>query len=773
MSNQNEKNSRVQKTALAVMLVILSVGWATNVSFSKEPNKEYLNDGLLHYQQGRIEKAVQTWSQGLTLSQFQRRPRAYIQTEVFLGKAYMELGETQQAFTLLQAASNNSKKLSHEDLLAQSLNQLGNLYLKIGDTKSALTHFQESLEIAKQIQHFRLMAHVYNDRGNAYALRQENAEALASYKQGHHIASQHTFPNIGVRTKINAALVEVRQRSGLQALPHLKEAWTELQNLPPTPEKVQNLLTIGTGLQQLEPQLNKHQAEITQLTLQSYREAAQLAQDIGDWRGKTYAWGLMGELYEKKGRDREALHLARLAIRASQEGEVPEALYRWEWKTGRYLKNLGHPEEAIQAYQRAIDTLQPIRPQLVLGLPSHPTSFRESVGLLFFEMADMLIERADQEPDVKKREALLFQTRDTIESFKAAELQDYFKDDCVEVNKARIQPIDQVSQSTAIIYPIIFPDRTEVLLSLEDTIKKITIPISQQELTEQIHLFRTLLEKRTTHQYLPHAQVLYNLLIRPLEDQFQEFGVTTLVFVPDGALRTIPMAPLHDGNQFLIQKFSLATTPGLTLTDAHSLDREKVSLLSVGLTEGVQGFPPLPNVDKEITSIQKVFGGKILLNKDFLVDNLKRQMKDEKFTVIHIASHGKFEQDTKDSFLLTYDKKLTMGQLGNLIGLFQFRQTPLDLLTLSACETAAGDDRAALGLAGVAVKAGARSALATLWFINDKASSDLVTQFYTYLKEKTASKAETLRQAQLSFLDHPIYRHPSYWAPFLLINNWL
>ena len=113
--------------------------------------------------------------------------------------------------------------------------------------------------------------------------------------------------------------------------------------------------------------------------------------------------------------------------------------------------------------------------------------------------------------------------------------------------------------------------------------------------------------------------------------------------------------------------------------------------------------------------------------------NLEQDMKKEKFTIIHIASHGKFENEPKNSFVLTYDQKLTMDHLRELIGLFQFRQVPLDLLTLSACQTAAGDDRSALGLAGVAVKAGARSALATLWFISDEASANLINEFYTRL----------------------------------------
>jgi CHAT domain-containing protein len=92
---------------------------------------------------------------------------------------------------------------------------------------------------------------------------------------------------------------------------------------------------------------------------------------------------------------------------------------------------------------------------------------------------------------------------------------------------------------------------------------------------------------------------------------------------------------------------------------------------------------------------------------------------------------------------------------------------------LSACETAMGDDQAALGLAGVAIKAGARSALATLWSINDRASSALVMEFYRQLGDSSVSKAVALQRAQLKMLADSAYDHPAYWSPFLLLNNWL
>jgi CHAT domain-containing protein len=187
----------------------------------------------------------------------------------------------------------------------------------------------------------------------------------------------------------------------------------------------------------------------------------------------------------------------------------------------------------------------------------------------------------------------------------------------------------------------------------------------------------------------------------------------------------------------------------------------------------VQDFPPLPNVSEELKTIQGLYPGTLLLNKDFVATRLEKELKEGQFTILHIASHGEMESDPRKSFLLAFDGKVTMDKLNQYVGLFQFREEPLELLTLSACQTAAGDDRAALGLAGVAIKAGAVSALATLWFINDQASSELVSEFYRQLKDPSVSKAVALQRAQLKMLDDPAFDHPAFWSPFLLLNNWL
>jgi CHAT domain-containing protein len=98
---------------------------------------------------------------------------------------------------------------------------------------------------------------------------------------------------------------------------------------------------------------------------------------------------------------------------------------------------------------------------------------------------------------------------------------------------------------------------------------------------------------------------------------------------------------------------------------------------------------------------------------------------------------------------------------------------PIELLVLSACQTATGDRRAALGLAGLAVRSGARSTLATLWSVNDRSTALFMVEFYRELGQPGVTKAQAVRNAQLALLKQPQYEHPYYWAPFILLGNWL
>jgi CHAT domain-containing protein len=233
------------------------------------------------------------------------------------------------------------------------------------------------------------------------------------------------------------------------------------------------------------------------------------------------------------------------------------------------------------------------------------------------------------------------------------------------------------------------------------------------------------------------------------------------------------MAALHDGENFLVARYALAITPGLNLTDPRPIRRERTKVLAAGVSEPVQGFTGLPNVSAELGALRTLFDTTTLENREFVVPTLEKNLKEQPYSILHVASHGEFVGDAAKSFVLTFDSKLSMDRLNEVIGLFRYREDPLELLTLSACETAEGDDRAALGLAGVAVRAGARSALATFWQVHDAAAAELVTSFYRELRDPGVSRAVALQRAQLKVMSNPRYGHPGYWSSFLLINNWL
>jgi CHAT domain-containing protein len=301
------------------------------------------------------------------------------------------------------------------------------------------------------------------------------------------------------------------------------------------------------------------------------------------------------------------------------------------------------------------------------------------------------------------------------------------------------------------------------------------VPVRREVIVEEIRVFRRGLEDRTSRSYLRQARRLYEWLIRPIDPLLESGKVETLVFVPRGALYTIPMAALQDEktNQFLVEKVPVAITPGLTLTEPQVIDRESAQLLAVGISEGVQGFSPLGYVPQEISAIFEIFPGRRLLNQNFVASAFEDELKEQPFDIVHLASHGEFAAKAADSFLLTYDGRISMDRLAQLVGKTRFRSRGLELLTLSACESAAGDDRAALGLAGVALQAGARSALATLWAVNDEVSAELMIDFYRELAESKRSRVAALQEAQVAILKQRPYRHPAFWAPYILIGSWL
>jgi CHAT domain-containing protein/Tfp pilus assembly protein PilF len=755
--------------AIAAGLLVTSTAGIT----AAEPNPDSLmKQGLEAYQRGVFDQSLAVSKQAAQMYEQQHKPLEQSRALVLAAQASEAIGQLKQALQQLELAFGLAQQSQDKLWTATILSSLGHAYLTGRQPDAAVSHLKQALETAPQ-DATSVIAGIHNNLGLAHVARKNFADALASFTEAANMAAQAADRPLAVRARINAGRTALALDQAQAARDWFDKALDELKDFPQSHEKATGLLQIGLGYHQLRGAMPSNSAGLLLRAAGTFVEAGEVSDSIGNVRTRSYAEGYLGHLYETEHRYEEALELTRRAIFSAQAANAPESLYRWEWQLGRLLADTGKLDEAISAYYRAVAALKPIRMEVASALSVGAVSGEESIKPLFIEQADLLLQRATLSTDAKATDQYLRYARDAIEAYKAAELRDYFRDQCVDTLQAKLTKLDTISSTTAVIYPIIFADRTELLASFGSGMFRYSVPISSETLTKEVRLFRRTVEKRTTLEYLPHSQQLYDWLIRPIESELIRHKIETLVFVPDGALRTIPFSALHDGQSFLIQRYAIAMTPGLYLTDPRPLNLEKVRTLAGGLISSVQGFPSLPYVAEEMNSVRTLFQADQLINEEFRTGLLEQELRESRYGILHIATHGKFSTDADDSFLLTFDGKLTMDKLDQLIGLFRYRQDPLELLTLSACQTAVGDDRAALGLAGVAIKAGARSALATLWFINDEASSALISEFYRQLRDPSLSKAVALQRAQNKLLQDRLYDHPAYWSPFLLLNNWL
>jgi CHAT domain-containing protein/Tfp pilus assembly protein PilF len=755
-------------------LALFSLPFFTQILLSA---KTLLDDGLRAYQRGVFDEAAANWEKAVEEYRARTNVPSQIKAMTDLAAAYQALGKQRRALAVLEEAVEITDKSADRKSSILAKSRLGAALVLNLKYDRADTLLRESLDAARGEGDSQTIASILNELGNLLAVKQKYPEALATFRESADLAG-NSNRLLTAQALCNAAATAAHAGKADQAEPLNGDALKAIEELKASHDKALLLVTSA----QIDRSIEITNAEVSgRLALrarESLLSALQIAEEIGDRRAATYALGYLGQLYGDDKQLDTALSFTRRAAFTAQAAQMPEALYRWEWQSGSLLKEQGKSDEAIAAYRRAVQTLQPIRHDITQGYGNATAhaSFRDAQGPLFFELADLLFAQADRTSEPERAQKLLREARDTVEQLKAVELEDYFHDDCVNVVRAKTKALESVDERTAIIYVVPFEDRTELLVSLASGMKRFKVPASAETLTAEVRQFRRNLETRSTYAYLEQAEELYGWLIKPIHELLTEKRVETLVFVPDGALRTIPLASLYDGKQFLIQQFAVAVAPGLSLVEPRPLEEKKVRLLLGGLSEGVQGFPPLDFVPGELKSIEPLYRSRTLLNEDFVLPTLREKLTEEQYSIVHIASHGQFgrDADASQTFVLTHDTKLTLNDLEAMIRPSQYRGQPVEMLVLSACQTAAGDDRAALGLAGVAVKAGARSALATLWFVNDQSTSVLVKEVYNQLRQSPGlSKAKALQAAQVKLINDRRYRHPCYWSPYLIIGNWL
>ena len=700
----------------------------------------------------------------------------------------LSLGNTQRAISLEQ-----QNKFSPQTIVLDAIaNSEGNAESALRDYQPALNYYQQAAETAPnqldsikaQLNRLSLLLDVREYWQGAIASLNRNLDFLE--------ISDPDFLQ-----DITTGSVRLEQDLERELQSQIAETTAQLQpaiaNLSPTRAEIIARINFAQSL--------IRQGKTDRNTAEILATAIEQSQAIDNLTTEAEAMGYLGSLYEQQTQYVAARRLTEGALQLAPTAEYPEIAYRWNAQLGEILALQGKRDRALSAYETSFNTIKALRSDLATT-PVEPI-FRDYISLLLAE-----------EPSSSQ----LSQAREVLESLQVATLDNFFRDPCSQISEEPVA-IDDVDLEAAVIYPILLADRLEVILTLPGKpLRHYTTPnLSREQVANKIKQLRrrsltnpgfaeairgargnpeaaseieqikTSQQESLQQDILPIASEIYSWLIEPAEAELQASGVKTLVFVLDGSLRNIPMALLYDQKEqkYLIEKdYNVALSSGLQLTAPQPLKREPIKVLAAGVTSDFPAFrfPPIPKVEDELNTIKEIFGqSEILLNREFTESSLEQKLLESDFPVVHLATHGQFGSTADQTFILSGAEEgnplINVNQFDNLLKTGSLRRSqPIELLVLSACNTAQGDNEAILGLAGVAVRAGARSTIATLWGANDEATANLMGKFYNNLaSDAQISKARALREAQLELLAEPDsqYRHPYYWAPFVLVGNWL
>ena len=754
--------------------------------------------GKLYWLQGDLNAALATW---------EAAEQAYLQAEDVAGgaiaqinqaKALQHLGLQSQAQMLLQQVYQHMQQQPNVELKAAGLRHLSSVLRQTGDLETAQRLLQESLSLnvgptSTSLLFLELgntewaIAHRLIAIGQASQAQEHWQTAQQAYEQA--IALDNVLPaqlnliRLYLETANEAAAIAaipsaqhtidaaITSRTTAYANIHLAESLLQLLKFSQTPAAA---AAIDRGA---TPNLASFPASPAPQTIADRLAIAyQQAQTLQDNRAESYALGQLGHLYEQTQQWAEAQSLTQQALFTLETIEAPELQYLWEWQLGRLKQQQADQSGALKAYEEAVTSLQKVRDDLLNVNADIQFSFRDRVEPVYRQYIELLLS-ADSATQPAPQQ--LEQAIQTVDRLQLAELENY-----LGCTLSQVKLVDRVATpNTAILYPIVLSDRVVIITQLPGDSAALTYHETQ---VPQATLEATLSSLQTnlaipsrTPEVIADAQRVYDWLVRPLETELAQAPVQTLVFVLDGTLRNIPLSVLHDGNQYLIEKgYSVAIAPRLQLfTPGTTRTTLRAMVGGVSVPQEIQGtrFSPIAKLQEELDGIaQYVSSGEPLTDESFTLANIRQQLQTGEFSAIHWKTHGVFSSDPGGTYVLAFGEQISAQDLNDLILLgSRGGLNPLELLVLSACETAQGDKRAVLGLAGLAARTGTRSVLSTLWIAQDTPNTEFMIRFYEALSQPDTSIAESVRQAQLALINEYGYTTPHIWSNYLLIGNWL
>jgi CHAT domain-containing protein len=758
--------------------------------------------GQLQYANGQLEQAIDSWEAALSFYQEIHDAVGAIATQLDLAAIYHELGLYQRAHQQLTAVRENLDQLDLdriETIELQTLNRLhlADVELMIGQQNHAQDLFEEALGLARQAQLrdaqstlLSRLARLAHDRGDLSLAVQHYREAAAlSLDRASAIAAE-----LGAIDS-EMAILTAQDQPQINPQASLRDSAFDVIERPQAPQWLDTPQTpaIDTALQTL---LN----HITDLPNSQAKARLQvhLTERVRDWRNHTQRWAIpprdlatglsagivdrrntgdhrtqaqltseLAQLYGDLGDFPTAIELTHDAITLANQAQAMGIAGIYHHHLGRWLIQANRPTEALESYRQAIAQFRSFRQAYALSDSNTQLSFQNTVEPIYREAIGLLLQpQASQEA--------IREARDLLEALQVAEIANYFRANCLTSRPIEVGNIDP---QAAILYPIVLPDRLEILLSLPDnTMQRHTVVQPQAVTLAAAAAARSSMSRsRGLEEQQDAMQRLDHWMIDPFRTRLEAARIETLVFVLDAPLRTIPMTALFDGQHYAIERYNIALAPSLQLLETTPQHHQPFSVFLGALEDARQGFRPLPGARDEVKAIAERLPSELLLNQQFTLKHLKNALRYASHPIIHLATHGQFGSTPDSTFVLAWDGKLNLTDFRDaLLSRDEVRHGAIELLVLSACQTAIGDKLAILGMAGFAVQSGARATIASLWGVNDDATAQQMTFFYEALAQPEVSKAEALRQAQIKTIAlGGDYAKPFYWAPFVLIGNWL
>ena len=721
-----------------------------------------------------------------------------------LGNALYYLGEYDRAIQVLGASYKKAEELENSGYLMAAANNLGNLYTSLAQRNYRYIDFAAQADDDQAVEEFTKQAGIYENQAIRYFENSLKFARAENSTQGEVSALLNlVLPYYRSQNKLG---VKQNKNFNSEMNPEFnpeifEQVEKNIENLPPSRKKAFALMKLARLMQKVNsnsaviaPGYKCFQSKSSPKVVNLFERGLTVAQSIGDKQTQSFALGWLGHVYECSGNYQQALNFTNQAQIAAV---TKESRYLWEWQAGRIYRATNQESLAIKAYENSANTLEDIEKDIAIANRDVRLDFQDSVEKIYRNLAELRIRNALKASNSKtvKLQQNLDSALNTLDKLRLAELRNYFGSDCDL--QLLDKPISQVDKNTAVFRSIMLENGIAIILMLPEgsSIKyKINwVPIPKKAAVETVNELRINLEKLSDRRnsYRKNAKEIYNWFITPFAKDLEQ--IKTLVFVQDGVLWTIPMGTLYDGKQFLIEKYAIGNTPSLSLTSPQPLNTKDLKILAFGLTDASAidkntFFPALSAVKAEMKGINQVISdSKILVNENFTSQNLNQKLRQYKPDILHLATHARFGYDSMQTYLIAGEQKKNIGKtqkfnktitLENLYQIIQNTQSDnevLELLTLTGCQTAVGSQRDALGIAGVSLQAGARSSVASLWNIDDESTATIIVQFYDNLRQGM-SKAEALQATQKKWLaenSQGSYAHPGYWAPFVLIGNWL